>query len=240
MHSLRIKPLSSVLLLGAILSSGHSGTAGSHDETKTTKSARGGALAKTARNQFEVFFYPNGLRVYPLDSAGSPIDPAKLTGSATFYHPNSPKPWFSRPLKGAATTAGAAPASIDLVVGMGTVPPTGAKVTFEIAGLPDATESTATFTVPVEFVKAPTAATLPVPPPGAVAPSPRYVYGPGYYGYGYYQYPGPEMAPAARSSPTVYGYSNQSGSSGGTHDWSTGRSLPSGGLIGKPWLRPMD
>ncbi len=237
--TLKMMPLASFLLLGGILSSGQFGAVGAQEETKATKSARGGTLAKTSRNQFEVFYYPTGLRVYPLDSAGSPIDAAKLSGTATFYHPNSPKPWFSRPLHGDATSA-AAPASLDLVIGMRTVPAMGAKVVFEIAGLPNAAEPTATFTVPVEFVKTRIAATSPSAPPGTIAPSPRYVYGPGYYGYGYYQYPGPETAPAPRSSPAVYGYRNRSGSSGGTHDWTTGQTLPSGGLIGKPWLRPMD
>ena len=55
---------------------------------------------------------------------------------------------------------------------------------------------------------------------------------------GYYQYPGPQTTPAQLTGPTVYGYStpvhqSSGGSSGSSYDWSTGRSLPSGGLISK-------
>lgn len=74
----------------------------------------------------------------------------------------------------------------------------------------------------------------------SVAPSPRYIYTPGYYGCGYYQqyaYPSPSVgysAPREYVVPRYYG----SASSGrrNTRDWTTGRETP----IAKPWLRPMD
>jgi hypothetical protein len=205
------------------------------------KSARGGLLAKAEGHEFEVFFYPTGVRVFGRAGAGAPADTSKLGATATFYHPNSPKPWFTRPL--VATSE-----SLDLAIGLSNAPPSGAKVAFVVTGLSGPEGSAGTFTVPLEFVpQTPLQPTVAQPTaPNVVAPSPRYVYGPGYYGFGYYQYPGPESAPVQRSAPTVYGYSTPSGhsrgggSSGVTHDWSTGRDYPAGGLISKPWLRPRD
>jgi len=177
---------------------------GAQEDSKPALSARGGLLERSRHSQFEVFFYTTGLRVFPQDAAGVPLDAAKLTGTATFYHPNSPKPWFSRPLGGTRAAPGQS-ASLDLVIGLSTVPPTGAKVTFEVAGLPDSAEPTVTFTVPFEFVKAPRESPVahPTPPQGGVASSPRYVYDPGFYGFGYYPYPGPEIALPHRSGPTA-------------------------------------
>ena len=240
----KIMALACALTLGGLSTLGYFGRAGAQEQPKTAKSARGGALAKTARHQFEVFCYTTGLRVFPMDASGAPVDAAKLTGTATFFHPNSPKPWFLRALSPAAASPGQASGSLDLYIGLDAVPPTGAKVAFEIAGLPDTSEPTATFEVPLEFVKATAAAATPrlTVPAGSVTASPRYVYGPGYYGYGYYQYAGPQTAPAQISGPVIYGYSTPGQySSGGTvgpghRDWSTGRN---NGLA-KPWMRAMD
>jgi hypothetical protein len=236
--------LKSVVLTGVVLSSAWSpsriGLVVAQEETKPAKSARGGLLAKADRHQFEVFFYPTGVRVFPQDEAGAAIDASQLAGTATFYHPNSPRPWFSRPLRGT-------PAFLELAIGLSHAPQSGAKVAFEISGLSGTAESKAAFTVPLEFVPQPAVRPTVAQPtaPAVAAPSPRYVYGPGYYGFGYYQNPGPESAPTSRSGPTVYGYGTPSGrsSSGGsgvTRDWSTGRDYPAGGLISKPWLRPTD
>src|SRR5262245_65717063 len=73
------------------------GSVMAQEESKPAKSARGGALAKVGRYQFEGFFYTTGLRVFPRDSTGAPIDASKLTGAATVYHPNSPQPSVARP-----------------------------------------------------------------------------------------------------------------------------------------------
>lgn len=237
------------------------------EEAKVAQSARGGLVAKSERHRFEIFFYPTGVRVFAQDAAGISLDASKLAATATFYHPNSPRPWFARPLRG-VPAAGVRPSSLDLAIGLSTVPPTGAKVTFEIAGLPDPAEPTASFTVPFAFVKAPaqSAAAYPTPPRGGMVPSPRYVYGPGYYGYGYYYYPGPESPLPHGRGPAVplsgYGQVPSAGPSypmlylsgghgvsilprsGGTgttvgpghRDWTTGRDVP----LAKPWLRPMD
>ena len=165
--------------------------AGARRRPTVVKTARGGLLATTPQHQFEVFFYPTGVRVFPRTTAGQPVDTSRATGTATFYHPNSPRPWFSRPLGGTPGQAG----SLDLAIGLGNAPAAGARVTFEVTGLADASESQATFTVPLEFVPRPTA--QPTAPRGGVATVPRYIYAPGYYGYGYYPYgsPSPVLSP---------------------------------------------
>jgi hypothetical protein len=217
-----------------------SGGALAQEQAKVERSTRGGLLAKTEHHQFEVFFYPSGVRVFPRDHSGAAIDATKLDAAATFYHPNSPKPWFERPLRGMGE-------SLDLAIGLANAPRTGARVTFRVIGLPGGDESMASFTVPLEFVPEPTS--QPAAPAAATAPSPRYVYAPGYYGYGYYAYPGPQTTPSpAASAPTHYSAPRSYGSprthfrgdgdsvGPGHRDWSTGRDVP----LAKPWLRPMD
>ncbi len=258
-------PSKTVVLAGIVLAStwgaSRLGLVVAQEETKPAKSARGGLLAKSHGHQFEVFFYPTGVRVFPMDPAGKPIDASQLAGTATFYHPNSPKPWFSRPLQGT-------PTSLDLAIGLSNAPPSGAKVAFEITGVPGRADSKAAFTVPLEFVPQPAAQPIVAQPttPGFVAPSPRYIYGPGYYGFGYYRYHGAGTAPSSRivpgvplsgygrvpsaspSSPLPYlsgghavsilpsANSSNATVGPGHRDWTTGRDIP----LAKPWLRPMD
>lgn len=131
------------------------GTAKAQEDSGLVRSARGGALVTVGPHQFEVFFYATGLRVFPWGAEGAALDASRLTGTATFYHPNSPEPWFVRPLHPAAADPGQASGSLDLAIDLSTVPPTGARVTFEIAGLPERAKSVARFTVPFEFVKTP-------------------------------------------------------------------------------------
>jgi hypothetical protein len=154
------------------------GVVDAQEASKPVKSPRDGLLARTTRHQFEVFFYPTGVRVFTQDTTGAAVDASRLGGTATFYHPNSPRPWFSRPLRGE-------PASLDLAIGLSNAPSVGAKVAFEITGLSDPSESNAAFTIPLEFVSA--ATSQPTPPRGGVPTVPRYTYGPGYQGYGYYE-----------------------------------------------------
>lgn len=200
------------------------------------KSARGGLLAKAEGVQFEVFFYPTGVRVFPTDAAGGQIDASRLSATATFYHPNAPdRPWFSRPLR-------ATPQSLDLVVGLAAAPPSGARVAFAVEGLTSGKK--VAFTLPMEFVAE--AVTPPNAPAASTQPEPRYIYAPGYYGYGYYAYPGPESNPQPATGTTGY-YGQASRYSGmssmrdhtvgpGHRDWTTGRTSP----LAKPWLKPMD
>jgi hypothetical protein len=216
-----------------------SGPTGADEATKTAKSARGGLLASTDRYQFEVFFYATGARVFPSTRAGAAVETAHLSGTASFYHPNSPNLWFSQALH-PVVSSGGIPASLDLAIGLEHAPTTGGRVTFELSGLPDAAELTARFTVPLEFVSTPHA-TQPVAPRGGASAGPRYTYGPGYYGYGYYERTSPAPAtPRVMGSP-VYRVPSRSYSPGesvgGRHrDWTVGRDNP----ISKPWLRPMD
>src|SRR5260370_10382474 len=59
---------------------------------------RGGTLEMTKHYQFEVIFTTAGLKVYSYGMDGKPLNAAKLSGKATFYHPSTPKAWFDRPL----------------------------------------------------------------------------------------------------------------------------------------------
>lgn len=161
------------------------------EPAQPVKSSRGGLMARAGRHQFEVFFYPTGVRVFAQDRTGAVVDASRLTGTATFYHPNSPKPWFSRPLRGE-------PASLDLAVGLSDAPAVGAKVVFEVMGLSDPSESIASFTLPLEFVSTPGAQIT--PPRGEVPAVPPYTYGPGYQGYGYYENTSPGTYSAASGS----------------------------------------
>jgi hypothetical protein len=205
------------------------------EQPKVLKTTRGGVVATTPQHQFEVFFYPTGVRVFPQTRAGQPVDVSQASATATFYHPNSPRPWFARPLR----VSTGEPNSLELAIGLGNAPATGGKVTFEVTGLTDATEPKGRFTVPLEFVPQPT--TQPTAPQEGVAAVPSYTYVPGYYGYGYYPY----SSPAATSPPAsdYHPYAAPSGryrsggnSSGPGRDWSTGRDVP----LAKPWMRPMD
>jgi hypothetical protein len=242
----KLSTLTCILALGGFCLLGDLGRAGAQQPSEWTRTARGGALAKAGRHQFEVFFYKTGIRVFPLDSAGSALDATNLTGTATFYHPNSPEAWFSRPLPNATSTPAQATTSLDLTIDLSTVPPTGAKVAFEIAGLSDSAEPTATFTVPFEFVTTPvaSAAAQPNSPQGAATTNPLFVYGPGASGYGYYRLPGPQAAPARAGSNTSLSVntptrrtSSSSRNPTTYRDWSTGRNSM---RLAKPWLRPMD
>jgi hypothetical protein len=132
------------------------GAAASPDILAPARSSRGGSLTTTARHQFEVFFYATGLRVFPRGQGGAAIDTSKLKGTATFALPDAPNP-FVYPIR----PSGPAPTSLDLAVDLGRIPASGSKVTFQVTGLPDPAEPTATFTVPFVpngMANAPTAA----------------------------------------------------------------------------------
>jgi hypothetical protein len=112
-------------------------------------------LATVGAYRFEVFFYRTGLRLFAQDARGAPLNASELTGTATFYHPNSPEPWFVRPLHSAAADPGQSSESLDLVLDLSTVPPKEARVAFEIGGLPGPAKTPARFIVPFEFVDTP-------------------------------------------------------------------------------------
>ena len=107
----------------------------------------------TKEYHFEVVFAKDGLKVYPRSHEDQPVDASRLTGTATFYHPNSPKPWFERKLAPTAASPGKAPSLIGTAIDLSKIPATGAKVEFKVDGLPEPAETTAGFSVP--FVLAP-------------------------------------------------------------------------------------
>lgn len=160
MHRFRwLAVLAAVPLLGVAAVAG--------DEKGDVKPQHGGVVSSTDGYRFEVVFERSGVKVYPLTKDGKPIDASGLSGTATFYHPNSPKPWFSRELARGTAAAEKRPASLELAIGLGSVPETGAKVAFKITGLPEPAEPSSEFTTPVRF-PAPMRAATPV---RAVAPA---------------------------------------------------------------------
>lgn len=120
-----------------------------------THGPRGGTLVRTAHYRFEVFGYPTGLRVFVTDRDGAAVNAAALRGTVTFFHPNSPEPWFSRPLRPPPSQPGAAAESLDLAMNLASVPASGSSVKAEINGLPDPKEKSARFTVPFSLVAGP-------------------------------------------------------------------------------------
>jgi len=124
------------------------GLASADDGHKHGAPLHGGKVAMTKEYHFEVVFAKDGLKIYPRTHEDQPIDASRLTGTATFHHPNSPKPWFERKLAPTAASPGSAPTSIGIAIDLGKVPASGAKVEFKVEGLPEPAETVATFTVP--------------------------------------------------------------------------------------------
>lgn len=115
------------------------------------KALHGGKVTMTKEYHFEVVFAKDGLKVFPRTHEDEAIDASRLTGTATFYHPNSPKPWFVRKLTASDASPGQAAISIGTRINLSKVPATGAKVEFRVEHLPEAAEPTAKFTVPFAF-----------------------------------------------------------------------------------------
>jgi len=121
-----------------------------HDHAGAT---HGGAQAQTKRYHFEASFSTTGLKltIHGLDHKS--VDVSGLSVKATFYHPSSTKPWFTRDLRPSAAGQGRAPTSLELVMNLSKVPAQGGKVTFQVTGLTDPGEPTATFTVPFSLAE---------------------------------------------------------------------------------------
>lgn len=107
----------------------------------------GGTVAKTGRYQFEVVFRKDGLSVYPSAPGRGAIDVAMLAGTATFTLPGTSRPFTYR-LATQPAAAGRSAEALAVAVDLSKVPATGAKVSFEVSGLPDPAERIATFAVP--------------------------------------------------------------------------------------------
>ena len=152
MHVSRLKSLGVAAALGLVLvgaseaQDGHDHGAGPH----------GGTLEMTKHYHFEVVLTAAGLKVYPYGMDGKPLDAAKMSGTVTFYHPNSPQPWFNRPL----SAPGQVKEPLDCTINLIKAPAKGAKATFEVAGLPDTAEPSASFAVPFTLTQSPPAATV--------------------------------------------------------------------------------
>jgi hypothetical protein len=159
MQEFRIKTLATLsgltLALGLVLAA----PSRSQEGLDRGASPRGGVMESTKQYRFEVVATTTGLKVYPSQRDGKPLDAGKLSGKATFYHPSTPKPWFDRPLA-AAARPGQTPDSLERAINLRKVPANGVKIAFEITGLPDPDEPTASFTVPFAPAQ---------PPPAAVA-----------------------------------------------------------------------
>lgn len=143
---------------GIVLVLGFGGVSWADDSHNRGASQHGGTVEKTTHYQFEIVFTAVGIKVYPSGMEGKSLDISKLTGKATFYHPTSPKAWFDRPLGSVPASPGQAPASLACTIDLSKVPAQGAKVTFEINGLPDPAEPAASFTVSFTLTQAPAVA----------------------------------------------------------------------------------
>lgn len=122
------------------------------DEHKHGAPLHGGKVAMTKEYHFEVVFVKEGVKVYPRSHEDQPLDASRLSGTATFYHPNSPNPWFERKLTPAVSTGGKSPSTIGLMIDLSKVPTTGARVDFKVEGLPEPAETNASFSVPFVMV----------------------------------------------------------------------------------------
>ncbi|MDR3637583.1 MAG: hypothetical protein P4L84_27505 [Isosphaeraceae bacterium] len=122
----------------------------------------GGVSARAARHDFEVVFSQAGVKVYAYAADHKPIDTSRLTGTVTFYHPNTPEPWFSRTLHTAATVAGHAPDSLVVNINLSAVPTSGARVAFHVEGLADLAEGIAEFALPFAIALPPAISVAPI------------------------------------------------------------------------------
>jgi hypothetical protein len=138
----------SLMTFGVAMAFGLVSLSRAHDGHEHGAPLHGGKVTMTKEYHFEVVFAKDGLQVYPRTHEDKPLDASRLTGTATFYHPNSPEPWFERRLTPSAASPGQVVTSIGLKLDLSKVPTAGAKVAFRVEGLPEAEEPTATFTVP--------------------------------------------------------------------------------------------
>lgn len=116
-----------------------------HDHAGAT---HGGVQAQTKRYHFDATFSTTGLKLTVHGPDHKSVDVSGLRAKATFYHPSTAKPWFTRELRPSAAGQDRIPTSLELAMNLSKVPAKGAKVVFQVSGLPDPGEPTATFTVP--------------------------------------------------------------------------------------------
>jgi hypothetical protein len=244
--------LKTIVILGGLLTSlfglDRARLAGAEQETKVSHSRRGGILVAAEGHRFEVFCYPTGVRVFPIDAAGNAVDTSRLTASVTVSHPGAPpERSLSRPLHRVPTETGAAPSSLVASIGLADAPEKTTTVGFEIIGLSGTTASTAAFKIPLEFVAkaAATNTPTPTPTPTNTFSESRQIASLGPDGNRPDVVSGPRTLTQPAAATPAYaatritsgsGTSKNATSAGlGQYDWTTGRNnLP----LSKPWLPP--
>lgn len=142
-----------VTMLGSALLLGLGIPASADDGHKHGAPLHGGTVKMSKEYHFEAVFTKDGVKLHPRTHGDKLLDTSKVAATATFYHPNSPKPWFEQKLAIQAAAPGRFPTSLDASIDLSKVPATGAKVEFKVTGLPEAEEPTATFTVPFALAK---------------------------------------------------------------------------------------
>ncbi len=139
---------------GLTLAIGLTGLSIAHDGHDHGGATHGGADAKTKRHHFEVVFTNGGLTLYAHGPDHKALDASRIAATATFYHPSAPeKPWFRRELKPTPASPGKPADSLALAADLSKIPASGAKVAFQVTGLPDAAEPGASFIVPFAVAK---------------------------------------------------------------------------------------
>jgi hypothetical protein len=136
-----------IVAVGATLAHGIGAVSSAHEGHVHGTTPHGGTMEMTKHYHFEVVCVADGIKVYVSGMDNKPLDATKLGGTATFYHPSSPKPWFDRPLRGATS-------SLNLSMNLSKLPPKGAKVAIQVTGLPDPDEPESTVTVPFTVMAA--------------------------------------------------------------------------------------
>ncbi len=141
------------VLLTTLLAMDRARLIGAEEEARISHSKRGGILVATEGYQFEVFFYPTGVRVFPMDADEHPLDCSKLIANATVCYPEVPPDrWVVKTLLPAGTDQGDAQPCLVLRTGLADATEKSTLVAFEIIGLPRAAASTAAFKIPLESV----------------------------------------------------------------------------------------
>ena len=99
------KTFAMIILAGAVAFAvvPYVGHAAAHEDQGQGGTIHGGVEAKTKRHHFEAVFARGGVKLYVHGTDHRPVDVSRLAANATFYHPNSTKPWFTRELRPAAT-----------------------------------------------------------------------------------------------------------------------------------------
>ena len=145
---MRLRKCQFFATIGSVFALGLVVAASADEGHKHGAPLHGGKVAMTKEYHFEAVFTKDGLKVYPRTHEDKPLDASQLTGTATFFHPISPKPWFDRKLTATPVKPGQKTSSLESTIDLSKVPSTGAKVTFKVAGLPENAEPSATFTTP--------------------------------------------------------------------------------------------